>query len=90
MEPLNVILLVQAHCAFCESAKAMLVRLSADYPLSVFTLPLESEVGQEIAAKHGILFAPGILVNGEALCYGRPSERKLRREFERRFKTSEQ
>ena len=62
MEPLKIVILVQAQCALCESAKAMLMRLSADYPLAVSTLSLESEGGQELAAKHGILFAPGILI----------------------------
>lgn len=64
----------------------MLDRLSAEYPLVISTLALDSREGRALAIKHGILFPPGILVGDEALCYGRPSEKKLRQEFERRLR----
>jgi len=41
--------------------------------------------GRELAEKNAILFPPGILIEGGAFGYGRPSEPKLRREIERRL-----
>jgi len=83
---MKVILLTQANCAFCEQAKEILVRLSTEYPLSVSTLELNSEEGQELAVRGGILFPPAIFIDDEPFSYGRLSERQLRREFEQRLK----
>jgi glutaredoxin len=82
---LRILLLTQDNCGFCDAAKDILDRLSATYPLSVSSLPLDSPEGQKLGEKGGILFPPGIFIEGEAFCYGRPSERKLRREIERRL-----
>lgn len=88
MKTVNVLILTQQDCAFCDTAKAITDRLSEDYPLAVATLPLDSTNGQVLAMKGGILFPPGIFLDGEPFCYGRPSERKLRREIERRLSAS--
>lgn len=85
MKKLQVLILTQDDCAFCDSAKALIDRLSQQYPLSIATLPLGSDDGQALAEKGGILFPPGIFIDGDAFCYGRPSEGKLRREIERRM-----
>jgi len=39
--------------------------------------------GEWFALKAGVLFPPGILLQGRPLCNGRPSEGKLRRGIER-------
>jgi len=85
MKILRVLILTQENCEFCDAAKAMFDRLSREYPLSVSTLSLESAAGQALAEKGGILFPPGIFLDGEPCCYGRPSEARLRREIERRL-----
>ncbi|WP_407973396.1 thioredoxin family protein (plasmid) [Burkholderia pyrrocinia] len=85
MKQLEVLVLTQDDCTFCDAAIAMLERLSTEFPLAISTLSLASNEGQAIALKRGILFPPGILVDGEALCYGRPSENRLRRAFERKL-----
>lgn len=85
MTILSVLILTQENCDFCDSAKAMLERLAREYPLSVSTMSLESAAGQALAEKGGILFPPGIFLDGEPCCYGRPSEARLRREIERRL-----
>jgi len=82
---LGVLILTQENCAFCDSARTMLERLAGEYPLSISTLSLESAAGQELAEKGGVLFPPGIFLDGEPCCYGRPSEGRLRREIERRL-----
>ena len=88
MSSLRVLILTQDNCEFCNAAKAMLGRLSLEYSLSVETLPLDSAAGQSLAESGGILFPPGIFIEGQAFSYGRPSERKLRREIERRLAPS--
>lgn len=80
-----VLLLTQEHCGFCEQAKEILDRLSREYWLSVSTLDMGSPQGQEIAMKGGLLFPPGVLIDGEPFSYGRLSERKLHRELDRRL-----
>ena len=83
---MNVLLLTQQDCAFCTQAKEILARLSAEYGFSVSALDVSSPEGEALAVRSGILFPPGIFLDGEAFSYGRPSERRLRREIERRLK----
>ena len=84
---MHALVLTQEHCAFCEQAREILARLATEYPLTVSTLDLGSPAGQALALRGGILFAPGIFLDDEAFSYGRPSERKLRRELDRRVGT---
>lgn len=86
---MEVLLLTQENCGFCAQAKEILDRLSSEYQLSVTTLDLNSPEGQALAMRGGVLFPPGIFIDGEPFSYGRPSERKLRREIERRLKRVE-
>lgn len=82
---IEVLLLTQEQCSFCDHAKAVLGRLGGEYPLSVRTLELASPDGQALADRGGILFPPGVFLDGEPFSYGRVSERKLRRELRRRL-----
>lgn len=84
---LAILLLTQENCGSCEAARAILDRLAAKYPIVVSTVSLDTAEGQSLAEKNGILFPPGILIDGEAFSYGRPSEPTLRRELERRLST---
>jgi glutaredoxin len=80
----EVILLTQENCAFCDQAKEVLGRLSDEYSISVRELDLTSPEGQKLAWRGGVMFPPGIFIDGESFSYGRPSERKLKRELDRR------
>ena len=80
---MNVLLLTQENCAFCMQAKEILERLAAEYGLSLSTLDLATTEGQALAAQGGVLFPPGVFLDGVAFSYGRLSERKLRRELDR-------
>lgn len=82
---MEVTLLTQENCAFCDQAREVLRRLSAEYPISVSTLDLGTPEGEALAERGGVMFPPGILLGGEPFSYGRPSERKLRRELDRRL-----
>lgn len=83
-EPVDVLLLTQERCDQCDRAGEVLERLREEYPLRIRTVALDSPRGRELAAGGGILFAPGVFVDGESFSYGRLSERKLRRELGRR------
>ena len=76
---IDVWLLTQRDCAFCEQAKNVLGRLSHEHLLSVTEIALESVEGRALAVQHGVMFAPGVFINGTLAAYGRPSERRLRR-----------
>jgi glutaredoxin len=86
---MEVLLLTQENCGFCAQAREILDRLSGEYQLSVTTLDLNSPEGQVLAMRGGVLFPPGIFIDGEPFSYGRSSERKLRREIERRLRSVE-
>jgi len=82
---IDVVVLSQSDCHFCELAEQVLQRVARDYPLAVRHIALASEEGQALASRHGVMFAPGILLAGRLFSYGRPSERRLRRHLDRQF-----
>lgn len=82
---IQILVLTRENCGYCDTAKAILERLSTKHPLSVSAISLDSPDGQALAERNGILFPPGILIDGEAFGHGRLSERKLRLEIERRL-----
>lgn len=77
--PTDILLLVQDDCAFCDHAHEILDRLKQEYPLVVRILDIETQEGHRLAQESGVMFAPGIFIDGEAFSYGRLSERKLRK-----------
>jgi hypothetical protein len=82
-----VTLLTQPDCALCEHAKTVLARVGHDYPVRVQEIRLDSEQGRLLATQAGVLFAPGILLDGAPFTFGRLSERALRRTLTRRTRT---
>jgi len=80
---IEVLLLTQDDCKFCDEAKAIFSRLGEEFPLNINTAELSSARGQKIALDGGLLFPPGIVIDGRPFSYGRPSEKKLRRELGR-------
>lgn len=84
--PVDITLLTQHDCGFCDHAKAVLRRLSDTYPLQVTEIDLASDEGQQLAQIAGVLFAPGLLVDGAPFSYGRLSERKLRRRLDKHLR----
>lgn len=88
-DAVRVELLTQADCASCEDAKEILSALGRDFPLELLMTDLATAEGQQLAAASGVLFPPGILIDGEPFSYGRPSAKKLRRELERRSRADD-
>jgi glutaredoxin len=80
----EITLLTQGDCALCEHAKTVLERLRADYPLTVTEIDLRDEQGAALALQAGVMFAPGVLLDGQPFSYGRLSERRLRKALQHR------
>jgi hypothetical protein len=83
-DPARITLLSRDNCGFCDHAKHVLARAGGQYPLQVTEISLDSREGQAIAAPAGVLFPPGVLVDGQPFSFGRLSERKLLRTLEKR------
>lgn len=81
---MNVTLLTQDQCSYCEQAKEVLERVAAEFPVEVVSVDIASDAGRDLAARYGVLFPPGVIIDGALFSYGRLSERKLRRTLERR------
>lgn len=84
MDEVEVTVLTQPDCRYCELAGEILARVGREHPLAVTSIELGSPDGQDLAARHGVLFAPGILLDGRMFSYGRLSERRLRRHLTQR------
>ena len=80
---MRITILTQASCHACDQAKLVLSRLAADYSFQVETIGLDTDKGRALAARNGIIFAPGILIDGVMFSYGRLSEKKLRHHLSR-------
>ena len=74
-------LLTQPDCAWCDRAKKLLTETEAN--LEVTEVSLDTDEGRELAARHRLLFAPGLLHDDRLIAHGRISERALRRELAR-------
>lgn len=75
----SITLLTQPSCSSCDRAKEILSRLVLEFPLTVQEVGLDTEEGKSLAIKHAVMFAPGVLIDGEMFSYGRLSENKLRK-----------
>lgn len=78
-EPLRITLLTQEDCRLCDQAKEVLARVADDHQLEIEEISVTSDTGRTLAIQAGILFAPGVLVDGVPFAFGRLSERKLRK-----------
>ena len=90
MGAISIVILTQQDCASCDLAKAVVDRLASKYPLSVSAVLLDSREGASLAENGGVLFPPGIFINGKLFSYGGLSERTLRMEIERLLSDQDQ
>lgn len=75
----TITLLTQDDCRLCDHAKEVLARVGQDHPLRIEEIDLGSQQGRALATRAGVMFAPGVLVDGASFGFGRLSERKLRK-----------
>jgi glutaredoxin len=72
-----ITLLTQPDCGFCNHAKTILADIARDLPITVTEIDLGSPEGQQLG-QGWVLFAPGLLIDGQPFGYGRISQRRLR------------
>jgi hypothetical protein len=77
-------LLTQPACTLCDHAKTVLGRVSDDYELHITEVSMVDDPGLQLARDAGVMFAPGLLIDGELFSHGRLSEKKLRRHLSAR------
>jgi hypothetical protein len=82
--PPIVTLLTEPDCSLCGRAKEILDRVSAEGLAVVRVLDLHTPDAILLAARSQMAFPPALLIDEEPFCYGRLSERRLRRELARR------
>jgi hypothetical protein len=80
----HVTLLTVPQCGYSEEAETMLRGLALEYPLTIDVMALRSPAGERLAMQGGVLFPPGLFLDGEPFSYGHVSERALRQELARR------
>ena len=77
----SITLLTQQDCSLCDQAKSLLAQLQGAHGLGVTVhieeLALDTDRGRQLAEQAGVLFAPGVLLDGQPFSHGRLSERKL-------------
>lgn len=79
MSVAHVILLLTAPgCRYCLDAEQVLAQLATAFEFHLETLSTEDERGRLLALEHGVLFPPGIFLDGELVQYGRPSAGRVR------------
>jgi len=81
--PIEVLVLSRPDCASCDHAKAVLERIGRDFALRVRELDLDSEERETHAREVSVMFPPAVFLDGKLFCYGRLSERRVRRELEK-------
>lgn len=74
-----ITLITDSGCGLCDHAKAVLARVNEEYPLTVREIALSSEEGRHLARDAGVMFPPGVIIDGQLFAHGRVSEKKLRR-----------
>ena len=82
---LRISVVTQQACTYCDMAKTVLEKLSREYPLTMSIVPIETPEGATLVERGGVVFPPGVFIDGQPFSYGRLSERKIRREIERRL-----
>lgn len=81
---MRITLLTAPSCQLCDRAKEVLDRVASDHSLAVETVSIDTERGRLLMVEHQVAFPPGVLIDGSPFSYGRLSERRLRRELDRR------
>lgn len=74
----RVLILDAPGCRYCGDAKVLLASLADEFAFEIETASAHEEPGRSLALEHGVLFPPGIFVDGELVQYGRPSEGRIR------------
>lgn len=77
MKEIHVELVTAPGCHFCDEAQEILHLQKDRFPLTIELVPLMSETGRNLVARHRVPFPPILLIEGVFFGYGRLSQRRL-------------
>lgn len=80
--PLAVTVVDAPGCHFCEDAEAVLSELSGQFGLEVSRVPIDSNEGRALTARHRPALSPLVLLDGQFFSSGRLPRKKLIRVLE--------
>jgi len=80
----KVTLVHSPACHFCDDAEEALYELSADYPIDLSVVSIDSALGATLVAVHRPAMNPLVLVDGAFFSSGRLPRKKLVKLLERR------
>jgi hypothetical protein len=81
MSQRQLVYLTSPHCAFCTDGRAIVQRLAGEMALEVAELAWDSPRGKALVGRGSAFFPPAVYLDDRLLCYGRVSERKLRKQL---------
>lgn len=81
MERIQVQLVTAPGCHFCDEAQQTLHVLEGRFPLTIELVPLMSETGRDLVARHRVPFPPILLIEGAFFGFGRLSRRRLEQQL---------
>ena len=82
-------LLTQSDCPSCIAGRRVLAELSAEFPLQIDEVDVNSDTGRAIALEQRLAFTPGLVADGRLIAHGRLSTRALRRKFTTMFENTQ-
>ena len=85
---MEVVILSQDGCSWCDDVKRTITAASMRYPINVRVIDIGSAEGSAMGLATGVMFPPAVFIDGRLLGYGHLSERWLSQEIERRMQTS--
>ena len=77
VKEIQVQLVTAPGCHFCDEAQRTLHVLEGRFPLAIELVPLMSETGRDLVARHRVPFPPILLIEGAFFGFGRLSQRRL-------------
>jgi hypothetical protein len=77
MKEIRVQLVTAPGCHFCDEAQRTLHVLEDRFPLTIDLVPLMSDSGRDLVARHRVPFPPILLIEGAFFGFGRLSQRRL-------------
>ena len=77
VERIHVQLVTAPDCHFCDEAQQILHVLEGRFPFTTEFVPLMSETGRDLVARHRVPFPPILLIEGAFFGFGRLSQRRL-------------
>jgi glutaredoxin len=84
LSPAQVTVVVSTGCHFCLDAHQVLHDLGQEFPLVVTQVDLRSQLGTELAQRHGAAMSPLVLLDGAFVSSGRLPRNKIRKLLARR------